>query len=349
MQIKSAFLSTFLFLILSLLVSCGEDDPEPVAGDIIIVNEGNFGQGNGSISLYNRDNDVVENNVFTEANNGRSLEASVQSVTIHEETAFIICNAADKIEITNAITLEALQAPLEDEDLISPRYLTVSGDKAYVSVWGEFDDNFALTESKVAVIDLSDYSISKYISVAAGPEGIVAIDDKVFVANSFTSIITVIDTNTDEVDEEIMLEGSPQLLATYGGNLWASVSGAASQYVQINPADNSIGQTISVAGSNSNGKFAINGSLNTLYFIGATFSSSASDIHAIDLNDASPSYETVISGDNFYGVASDPLSNEILVGNSNAFQGEGTILRYDANGQLLDTYASGVGPNDFVF
>jgi hypothetical protein len=111
MHLKTTFLSTFLFLCLNLLVSSGEDAPEPVAGDIMIVNEGNFGQGNGSISLYNRDNDMVENNVFTEANNGRSLEASIQSVTVHEETAFVVCNAADEIEITNATILEALQAP----------------------------------------------------------------------------------------------------------------------------------------------------------------------------------------------------------------------------------------------
>jgi YVTN family beta-propeller protein len=350
MQSKQTYLSTLLITFLSLFFSCGEDTPEPVAGDILIINEGNFGQANGSLSLYSREAEQVENNVFSEANSGRELEASVQSVRVHDEVAFIVCNAADKIEIVDAATLEALRAPLEDEGLISPRYLTVAGNKAYVTVWGPFDENFALTESKVAVIDLNDYSISKYIDVAAGPEGILAEGDKVFVANSFTNVLTVIDTNTDEVTEEITLEGSPQLMDTYATFLWVSVTGAASQFVQIDPIRNSITKTISVAGSNSNGKFTINKNLNSLYFIGAEpFPSSVTNILSLPLDASSPTYETLISGNSFYGIGSDPLSNELFVGNSNSFQGEGTLLRYDAQGMLLDSYAVGVGPNGFVF
>ena len=349
MQLKQTLLSVLFLCSLNLMTSCSEEATEPQTGDIIIVNEGNFGQGNGSISLFNRETDDIENNAFAEANSGRELEASVQSVTVIDEVAFIVCNATDKIEIADANTLEALQAPLEEPDLVSPRYLAVEGDKAYVSVWGPFDTTFALTESRVAVIDLSNYSISKYIDVAAGPEDILAVGDKVFVASSFTNILTVIDTNTDEVTEEITLEGSPQLLAMNGGDLWVSITGAASQFVQIDPNSNSVANTISVTGSNSNGKFAINESLNTLYFIGATFSSSASDVHALSIDEDSPSYETIISGDHFYGIGTDPLTNDIFVGNSNAFQGEGTVLRYNINGQLLETYAVGVGPNGFVF
>lgn len=350
MQSKPTFLPTLLIIFLSLFFSCSEDTPEPVAGDVLIVNEGNFGQGNGSMSLYNRNNDQVENNAFANANNGRTLEASIQSVRVHDEVAFIICNAADKIEITNAATLEAIRAPLEDAELISPRYLTVAGNKAYVSMWGPFDANFALTESKVVVIDLNDYSISKYIDVAAGPEGIMAEGDKVFVANSFTNVLTVINTNTDEVTEEITLEGSPQLMDTYATFLWVSVTGAATQFVRINPENNSIAATISVEGSNSNGKFTINESMNSLYFIGAEpFPSSVTNILSLPLDASSPTYETLISGNSFYGIGSDPLSNELFVGNSNSFQGEGTLLRYDAQGMLLDSYAVGVGPNGFVF
>lgn len=350
MRLKSTFLSTFLSLIFGLFISCSEDTPEPVAGDIIIVNEGNFGQGNGTISLYNRDNDVVENNVFTESNNGRSLEAGVQSLTVANSTAFIICNATDKIEIADASTLEALRAPLEDPGLVNPRYLAVSGKKAYVSVWGPFDDNFALTDSKVAVIDLQDYSIKKYISVPAGPEGIQVIGEKVFVANSFTNVLTVINTNTEEISSEITLEGSPRLLAERNGELWVSVTGAASEFVQINPSDNTIAQTIDVDGSNSNGKFVLSENQDMLYFIGAEpFPSTNTSIFSLTLNDASANYTTVVSGDHYYGIGSDPLSSDLFVGNSNAFQGEGTVLRYSSDGELQGTYAVGVGPNGFIF
>jgi len=352
MRLNQALFSVLFLLSLNLLISCSEDTTEPQAGDVIIVNEGNFGQGNGSLSLYNRETDNIENGSFAKANSGRSLEAGVQSVTVADGIAFIVCNVSDKIEIADATTLEALQAPLEDPDLVSPRYLTASGNKAYVSVWGPFDANFALTDSKVAVIDLSDYSISKYISVPAGPEGILVIGDQVFVANSFTNVLTVIDTDTDEISSEIILDGSPRLLSVRGNELWVSITGAVSQFVRINSSSNSIEQTIDVTGSNSNGKFSLSEShdMDILYFIGAEpFPSTATTILETAINDASSGYETLISGDNYYGLGVDPLNDDIFVGNSNAFQGEGTVLRYSSEGQLLDTYAVGLGPNGFVF
>ena len=350
MRLNKTLFSAFILIFLILTIQCAEDEPAPDTGDIIIVNEGNFGQGNGSLSLYDRSTDRIENNAFAQVNNGRSLDASVQSVTIANGIAFIICNATDKIEIADAATLEAIRAPLEDPDLVSPRYLAVSGNKAYVSVWGPFDANFALTESKVAIIDLNDFSISKYISVPAGPEDILAVGDKVFVANSFTNVLSVIDVNTDEISAEIALDGSPRMLDEKNGDLWVSVTGAASQFVQINPSDNSVSETISVAGSSSNGKFTINQSLATIYFIGAEpFPSTSTTIQVLAFDDTSPSYEPLVSGDNFYGIGSDPTSNDILVGNSNSFQGEGTVLRYNIEGELQDTYAVGVGPNAMIF
>jgi len=350
-RFKLPFFSLFLFLLLGFSVSCDDDDdaPESLAGDFVIVNEGNFGQGNGSISVYNRNSDAVENNVFASANDGRTLGANVQSVSVHDEVAFVVCNAADKIEIIDANNFEALQAPLADSALVSPRYLAVSGNKAYVSVWGPFDSIFALNESKVAVIDLSDYTIMQYLNVAAGPEGIIAADDQVYVANSFSNTITVIDTNSDEVIEEIILEGSPLLFAKNGADVWVSVKGASAQFVRINTSDNSIAETISVTDSNSNGKFVINQSLSKIYFIGAeSFPSTSTTLQELSLDDTSSGIETLISGDHFYGVGTDPANDDILLGNSNSFQGEGTVLRYNTLGDLLQTYAVGVGPNNFI-
>ncbi|WP_277476876.1 YncE family protein [Catalinimonas alkaloidigena] len=342
----------FLSTLLVVTFACEEDSPEgPALGDnIIVVNEGNFGQGNGSVTLLDRDMDTLSNNVFASANAPRELEASVQSVTVEGNEAFIICNTSDKIEIVDAETFVAIQAPLEDAGLISPRYMDVVGDKAYVSVWGNFDANYMLPESKVAVIDLNDYSIIKYIATEDGAEDVQAVDDKIFVANSYTNKLTVINTNTDEVEEVLTLEGSPQWLEVHENDLWVSVTGAAAQFVRINPDNNSVAATVDVAGSNSNGKFTINDNLNVIYFIGAEpWPATATSIYSLAIDEVSASPEEVISGEYFYAVGSDPLTNNLFVGNSNSFQGEGTVLEYDSEGTLLETYSVGVGPNNFVF
>lgn len=352
MRFVQPFLSYFfLSVLLVTSFACEDDSPnDPVSGDIIIVNEGNFGQGNGSVSLYSRITEEVNKNVFAGANAERELEASIQSITVAGNEAFIVCNATDKIEIVNAETFEALQAPLEDEGLISPRYLDVVGNKAYVSVWGAYDENYMLPESKVAVIDLESFTISKYIDTEDGAEDVQTIGDKVFVANSYTNKLTVIDSDTDAVEDVITLEGSPQWLSVHENDLWVSVTGAVSQFVRINPDNNDVEETIDVEGTNSNGKFVINDDLDMIYFIGAEpWPAVTTSIYALPIDEASASPEELISGNYYYAIGSDPLTHHLFVGNSNSFQGEGTVLRYDTEGRLLDTYAAGVGPSDFVF
>ncbi len=353
MTLTKQFLAYFLLsLVLLGGFGCDDDSPDmPVRGDIIIVNEGNFGQGNGSISLYDRITEEVSNNIFANANASRTIDASIQSVTVNGDQAFIVCNAADKIEIVNAETFEALQAAIVDEDLINPRYLTVVGDKAYVSVWGAFDENYALPDSKVAVIDLKTFTITKYIATEDGAEGIMAVGNKVFVANSYTNKLTVINTSTDEVEKVLTLSGSPvSLVLVEDEELWVSVAGASDQFIEIDTDDNTIETTLVVEGTNSTGKFAVNDALDMIYYIGAEpWPAVTTSVYALSMDNASASPEELISGNYYYAIGSDPLTNSIFVGNSNSFQGEGTVLRYDQEGRLLGTHAVGVGPNDFVF
>src|SRR5687768_13166931 len=73
-------LSLFTILMLS---SCS-DDPEPVkpgAAGFFVVNEGGYGNGNTSISFYDRATDQMINDVFA-ARNGRPLGDQSQSMTM---------------------------------------------------------------------------------------------------------------------------------------------------------------------------------------------------------------------------------------------------------------------------
>ena len=51
----------------------------------------------------------------------------------------------------------------------------------------------------------------------------------------------------------------------------------------------------------------------------------------------------------FYGIGVNAQTGNVYVGDSNGFQSTGTIIRYDPSGEVIDQFASGVGPNGFIF
>ena len=50
-----------------------------------------------------------------------------------------------------------------------------------------------------------------------------------------------------------------------------------------------------------------------------------------------------------YGIGVNPESNEVYVGDSNAFQSTGTGFRYGANGNKIGEFPTGIGPRGFLF
>ena len=173
----------FLFLISGVLFglsSCKDEDPiEPSTFEdgIFVTNEGPFQNGTGTISFYSRKTGTITNNIFQEANDGEELGNIVQSMTIHNDLAYIVVNNANKIVIANATNFEKVG---EITNLELPRYfLPVNEDKAFVSQWGADG-----TTGSVKVIDLTTNKISNTIDVRPGPESMIKIDGFVYVTNS---------------------------------------------------------------------------------------------------------------------------------------------------------------------
>lgn len=350
---KSIFF-LFLTVIAFNFTSCQEDEvgSDIGSGRVISVNEGNFGAGNGSISLYDPDNETVENNVFDKVNS--KLSASIQSVSIYQDKTFIICNAADKIEIVDSETFDRVAAPLAGDSLITPRYMTTAGNKAYVTVWGPYGEDYSLNDSKVAVLNLTDYSIIKMIDTNPGPEDILAVDDKVFVANSFTNTLTVINTQTDAVDTILTINAGPtQLELDQNNMIWISTKGGfegTAQFISIDPENYAIGNEVDAGESGVTGKFTMNADRDSVFFLGAApYPSTESAVYTFSTTSPVTPASALINGNSFYGIGIDPNSNILYIGDANAFQGEGTVLRYHTNGELIDDFPVGIAPNSFVF
>jgi DNA-binding beta-propeller fold protein YncE len=54
------------------------------------------------------------------------------------------------------------------------------------------------------------------------------------------------------------------------------------------------------------------------------------------------------SGSGFYGIGYDAARKEIYLANNNGFQGNGTVLILNPNGQAVKTLNVGRGPSGFV-
>ena len=188
---KYVILSTCFLLVFSACDKPEENSSEAyfLSRGILIANEGNFQWGNASLSFYDLENEQVQNRVFEEVNQ-RPLGDVLQSITLHENTAFLVLNNSGRIEVINKNTFELLETI---SGFTSPRYLhVVSQTKAYVS------DLYA---NKIAVLDLENYEISSFIECAGWLEELFQIDNRVYALNKSSNSIWLVNTETDEAEE----------------------------------------------------------------------------------------------------------------------------------------------------
>ncbi len=196
---------TFLYLSIIgsfLLTSCNSDDSDTNASSsgnysngIWIINQGNFGSSNASLSFYDG---VIENEVYQTVNN-MSLGDTAQSTTIDGDELYIVVNVSNKVVVIDRHTGELIT---EIEGLNNPRYAAkVSKNQLYVTNWG---DGSNATDDFVSIINTDSHTVEKSITVSEGPEKIVVANDKAYILHKggwgYGSTVTSIDIATEETN-----------------------------------------------------------------------------------------------------------------------------------------------------
>lgn len=327
---------------------CEETDEGP-KGDfvdgVLIVNEGNFGKGNGTISHFNRSTKEVQHDVFGTVNSGKALGDIVQSMFVWEDKAYIVVNNSNRVVVANANTLEEITTI---SNLSLPRFMTVANGRGYVTEWVNFVDR-----GRVSVINLQTYAVETTIQTGKGPEEIISLNGRVYVSNSFENTVTVINPSTNQVVSTIQVGASPSALLVDNQNkLWIVCEGGYDQnfnllnngsIVNVEPASNAVVKTINL-NKNVSGGSMLQGGTDLIYFSGKV-------IYRVATNVAQPQVQTWItenSSSGFYGLGVDNETGEVYAGDNN-FVSNSTVFRYSANGSLIDTFQGGIGVNGFVF
>ncbi len=342
---------TFLFSLLSVFVLFGacksnNSNSDTKLTGVFVMNEGNFGQANASITAYNPETGEVSQNQY-EDENGVPIGDILQSVTEINDRLYLVVNNSHKIEVVDKATLTNI-ATIQIANEASPRYVAqVSDTKAYVT---------NLFGNSVSVINLETNEVTGTIAVGSNPEGIVVVGNLAYVANSgFGSgnTVSVINTDSDEVVDTITVGDNPtSFKVTSNGNIWLVCVGAFNDF--NDPNDDTPG-TIYVINGNSGEvvtNFEVGGHPGDLVISereSAAFLVNG-PLMKINLNTYEIEDSSFINR-NFYALGlSTSDESEFLWGtDAKNFAQAGLAIQYDLNGVKQDSFPTGIIPGDFYF
>lgn len=349
------FKKSILWLLAIGITACTEPSPSPkgiYAEGVFVVNEGIFGQTSGSITHFNRNSKAVSQRIFKTVNN-RDLGDIVQSLYFYDNKAYIIVNNSNKMEIADAETFEEKAQVL---NLRLPRFfLPISNSKAYITEWGT--DGLTGT---IAVVDLQNNTVTNRISVGIGPEALFYKNNKLYISHiggySNNNIISIINTNTDQVENTIpVLDNPAKMVEDIDGNLWVacggktvyttypnidSVNSTNCGLVKISTNNNTVISTIPYGKGVQFGNLAINPNNKTdIYY--------TKNDKVYYFNTLS-STENLIFNGSYYGLGFDPVSQYIFAATSSGINTT-YAKRFTTNGVLVDSFQVGAFANGFVF
>jgi len=248
-----------ILVALNLLFTSCEDEKVTEVGlyeeGFFIVNEGNFGSGNASLSYVSYDYATVEQNIFKKAN-GSDLGDTAQSIFMLDDKAYIVLNASNKIEVVNRYTMESLTT-IESDEIKNPRYMLSYNGFGYVSNWGVGSDP---SDDTIVIIDLSTNTVSSTISVGFVPDKMTIINDQLFVIlNGWypdnENKVDVIDLKTNTVVKTIEVGYYPNSIVANNDTVFVMSGGeygvSAGSISVIDPITNTVTNTIDFQGSES--------------------------------------------------------------------------------------------------
>jgi len=303
---------------------------------VFILNEGAFQQGNGSVSVYNKTDKEVENNLF-QSINGENPGDVVQSMSVIDGEGYIVVNNSQKIEVTG---LDSLLRKAEITGFTSPRYILKVGDnKAYVS---------ELFGDSIVIVDLSSHSISGKIGIAGWTEEMMMHNGQVLVGNNSDSFIYVIDPLMDSVVDKIALLNQAKSMAhDNNGDIWVLCSGSFSgdmpHVYQLDKNDFSIKKDFPLDGGYA-GDLTANMAGDAFYFLN-------SGVYQFSVNDnQAPSTALIPAGSHsWYAIGVDPANDELYLGDAGDFSSNGAVYRFSSTLTPIDTMQVGIAPGFFLF
>ena len=204
----------FIPIVLLFMYACEDvQDNNQQSNLLFISSEGTYGNGDGSISVFNGDDkiQVIEN-----------VGDVVQSILVHNSHLFVIVNNSHLIK-RYSISDSGLKLPgIEiSTDNSSPREMCIVDNKLYFTNWASKD---------VKVLNLETYSIESSISLPGVPEDIIASNGYLWVSmpnlelydTNQGSAIAKIDLTSQLIEETYNVGQGPQHMILENETIWVA-------------------------------------------------------------------------------------------------------------------------------
>jgi hypothetical protein len=337
-------------LILFGIFSCVEEGQQIPLGEfergVLVMNEGAFGANDGEVYHYDPITGLIKTNIF-EGKNGRPFAGLIQDMVEAEGRLYLVANTG-KVEVVDPRDFSSKGAVIEGLDI--SRSIMTANQKLFVADWGPYDPNFNSPNSYVAVINNLDGGIiTKKIPVSSRPEKMFVVGNQIFVATIDGKKLEVISVDSETITSSQDLEGSPggffELLGTL---LLYAYDTEMIYFHQIDKTTGNIQGILPVGIKGATSNFSLSEDGEMLIITSTGWPDYNDAIARVSIVNRQVLNEAIFTGSGFYGIGYHPGSKEIYVGDNNGFQGNGTVIVLDQNGQQKKTFAAGRGPSGFL-
>jgi hypothetical protein len=335
------------------VTSCASDDAPTImdySTGVIVVNQGGFGSSNGTITWYHPTTGDLVEDVYHQAN-GQFAGDVLQSITYTQGQAFLVLNGSNAIKITREEDY-SYQGTLTYPLLDKPRSLAIHGATGYVSVWGPYDEQYNLTDSRILKIDMTTLATIGNLPVPAGVDKLLTIGDRIFGAIpnfGADNRLVVIDGATGEIAETLTLADGPTgMVSDAQGKLWVLCNGtwnaSTGKLFRLHPVSLEVEKEFDIVGRPGS-QLTITGDGTTLvYRVGASIFTQDTEAETLGT-----SVFTVSGSPTITAIGVDPSTGHVLVGDAKDYSSRGEIFIYQIDGTPKGSFLAGIVPTEIHF
>ncbi|MBI2418008.1 MAG: T9SS type A sorting domain-containing protein [Ignavibacteriales bacterium] len=302
-----------------------------------ILSEGGFSTGSSKLGLYNASTKTYEQSIFAPGQLGLYPDGMLlyeNNLYIIEQGSYGGSGKIYKVDTNGTVLKSALVGT-------NPYSLAIANGKVYIT-------NGSI--SKVSILNVSDFSLMKELTVGVYPQEIIAFGNKVYVANTSLwggasdSTISVINTVSDEVTAVITVRKDPSSLAVSNDGFLLVGCPGEPDYGKIYKVDtttNTIVQSYSIPGYGFGKDIAVDKKSSKLYFIANT-----NDIVSYNMTNSTAAVivPSAFPANSYYGYAFDYSGRNHFILDAKSYTVNGALSIHDSTGQKLSTFTTSIAP-----
>lgn len=329
-------------LTIAAVASCKKDKPQvdppttvtPQGQKVFVVNEGNFTKSNASISLYDPQAKVVEQDRYASQNSNDKIGDVAQSMIRYKDEYFIVVNNSNQIIVTD----RNLKKKAQITGLVSPRFIQpIGNDLAFVS---QHNNNEA-----VVLVNLATRQKVKGLKVRGLGEQMVSNNEYVFLANSSSSYLYFLSIAAQEVSDSVKVGvGGASVVRDMNGKIWVLTMGDwqgsdVPRLCKVNADTKQIEHSKDYSKTDFVSRLVSNTSGDTLYFL-------HNGIMRWTANDAEP---VLFRQGSYYGLGLDPVNGHVYASDPIDYQQPSLVNVFNSKGDSLHSFRAGILAGEFLF